>query len=45
MRRLSLAAVLLIACFALAGCATDDKRSGDNRYSGWYSGLGGTTLP
>jgi hypothetical protein len=45
MRRLSFVAALLIVCFSLAGCAADDKRGDDNRYSGWYSGIGGTTLP
>jgi hypothetical protein len=32
---------VLIACFALAACAENDKRSDDSRFSGFYGGVMG----
>jgi hypothetical protein len=32
---------LLLACLALAACADNDKRSGDDRFGGWYTGTVG----
>ncbi|HEV2189518.1 MAG TPA: hypothetical protein VGR70_20075 [Stellaceae bacterium] len=40
MRRL-LAIFMLFSCLALAACADNDKRSGDDRFGGWYSGTTG----
>jgi hypothetical protein len=40
-----LLAVALIACFALAACATSDKRSDDSRFGGFYAGTSGGAAP
>lgn len=39
MRCFSILAVL--ACLAVAGCASSDTRSNDNRYGGFYGGMSG----
>jgi hypothetical protein len=34
-----LAALVLLACLALAACTDSDKRSDDNRFGGFYGGV------
>ncbi|HTZ38059.1 MAG TPA: hypothetical protein VMB84_18670 [Stellaceae bacterium] len=40
-----LAALLLVACFALAGCAASDRKNGDSPFGGFYGGVSGGALP
>lgn len=40
----SLVLALLLACFALAGCATEDKHSDDSRFGGFYTGATGGAM-
>jgi len=40
-----IAAVLMIACFALTACTDSDKRSVDSRFNGAYGGVIGGSAP
>jgi hypothetical protein len=43
MRPISL--LLLLACLVLAACADSDKKSSDNPFGGFYSGVSGGAMP
>jgi hypothetical protein len=36
-----LSALVLLACFAVAGCANSDSKSDDSRFGGFYGGVNG----